>query len=197
MRRGRLVDFNNIRQQACRVDQSWRSFMFSTRSSLKRRAGCSGTDRFQYLQSLVSEFQDTDSYEAREQIVANLANFAYDPINYEHLRRLNILDLFLDMLSEDKESLVEFGIGGICNACLDPLNRQHIVANNGIPLVVRCLASSNEETVLSAMLTLNYLETTETREQIRSQPVDECMRKYAASNNARLRNLATILLEER
>ena len=170
--------------------------MFSSRASLKRRMGCSGTDRFQFLQSLVSEFQDTTGREARGQIVANLANFAYDPINYEYIRRLNILDLFLDMLSEDDESLVEFGLGGLCNASLDPLNRQHIVANDGIPLTVKCLASSNEETVLSAMLTLINLETAETKVQIRSKPVVDCMKKYAASSNARLCNLATIFLED-
>jgi hypothetical protein len=157
--------------------------------------GNSGTDRFQFLESLVAEFQDTTSREAKEQIVANLANFAYDPINYEHIRRLNILDLFLDMLSEENESLVEFGIGGLCNASLDPLNRNHIVANDGIPLIARCLASCNEETVLSAMLTLINLETAETKVQIRSEPVVDCMQKYAASNNARLSNLATVFLE--
>ena len=33
--------------------------------------------------------------EGKQQVLANLANFAYDPINYEHFRKLNILDLFL------------------------------------------------------------------------------------------------------
>ena len=33
--------------------------------------------------------------EAKEQILANLANFAYDPINYEYFKKLNIADLFL------------------------------------------------------------------------------------------------------
>ncbi|XP_062509395.1 armadillo repeat-containing protein 7-like [Corticium candelabrum] len=170
--------------------------MFSSHASLKRRTGGNGTDRFQFIQSLVSEFQDTSSKACREQIVANLANFAYDPINYEHLRRLNVLDLFLDMLSEDNETLVEFAIGGICNLCLDPLNRHHVVSNSGIPLIVQCLASSNEETVLSAMLTMKYLETSETRQQIRSDPVVECMTKYSSSSNARLRNLATVFLQD-
>lgn len=32
---------------------------------------------------------------AKEEILANLANFAYDPINYEHFRKLNVMDLFL------------------------------------------------------------------------------------------------------
>ena len=33
----------------------------------------------------------------KQQILANLANFAYDPVNYEFFRQLNILDLFLGM----------------------------------------------------------------------------------------------------
>uniref|UniRef100_A0A8C4XPG9 Armadillo repeat-containing protein 7 n=1 Tax=Falco tinnunculus TaxID=100819 RepID=A0A8C4XPG9_FALTI len=64
--------------------------------------------RLEYLQALVTEFQVTDSPEAKEQVLANLANFAYDPKNYEYLRQLQVLDLFLDMLTEDNESLVEF-----------------------------------------------------------------------------------------
>lgn len=92
--------------------------------------------RLEYLQALVTEFQVTDSTgnerrcspalsvssisshprrfslaEAKEQVLANLANFAYDPSNYEYLRQLQVLDLFLDMLSEDNESLVEFAMG--------------------------------------------------------------------------------------
>lgn len=37
-------------------------------------------------------FFDTES---KEQVLANLANFAYDPINYEHFKKLNVVDLFL------------------------------------------------------------------------------------------------------
>ena len=38
---------------------------------------------------------------SKEEILANLANFAYDPINYEHFRKLNVVDLFLG-----KESII-------------------------------------------------------------------------------------------
>ncbi|XP_044533127.1 armadillo repeat-containing protein 7 isoform X3 [Gracilinanus agilis] len=66
--------------------------------------------RLEYLQALVSEFQETASQEAKEQVLANLANFAYDPNNYQYLRELQVLDLFLDVLSEDSDTLVEFAI---------------------------------------------------------------------------------------
>lgn len=49
--------------------------------------------------------------EAKEQILANLANFAYDPRNMESLRMLQVTELFLDMLTEENENFVEFGIG--------------------------------------------------------------------------------------
>lgn len=52
--------------------------------------------------------------EAREQVLANLANFAYDPRNWQLLRQLQVLDLFLDMLTEDSETLVEFAMGERC-----------------------------------------------------------------------------------
>ena len=35
------------------------------------------------------------SLESKLQILANLANFAYDPINYEYLRTLNVIELFI------------------------------------------------------------------------------------------------------
>nr|XP_016846838.1 PREDICTED: armadillo repeat-containing protein 7 isoform X2 [Anolis carolinensis] len=70
-----------------------------------------GLDRLEYLQALVTEFQVSESSEAKEQVLANLANFAYDPKNYGYLRQLKVLDLFLDMLTEDNETLVEFALG--------------------------------------------------------------------------------------
>uniref|UniRef100_A0A9L0RIM8 Armadillo repeat containing 7 n=1 Tax=Equus caballus TaxID=9796 RepID=A0A9L0RIM8_HORSE len=66
--------------------------------------------RLGYLQALVTEFQETESEDAKEQVLANLANFAYDPSNYQYLRQLQVLDLFLDSLSEENETLVEFAI---------------------------------------------------------------------------------------
>lgn len=52
---------------------------------------------------------------AKEQVLANLANFSYDPINYDFLRSLQIINLFLDQLSETNPRLVQFAAAGICN----------------------------------------------------------------------------------
>ena len=104
------------------------------------------------------------SVEYRLQVLANLANFAYDPINYDHFRKLNILDLFLDVIAEDTDDkAIEFAIGGVCNCCLDKVNKQYLVDNDGVELAVKCLSSRNEETVLSAITTLMYLMTPQTK----------------------------------
>ncbi|CAH2302438.1 armadillo repeat-containing 7 [Pelobates cultripes] len=154
------------------------------------------SDRFQYLQALVTEFQDTDSAEAKEQVLANLANFAYDPRNFSDLRKLQVIDLFLDMLTEENETFVEFGIGGLCNLCLDKANKSHILSSGGLRLVINCLSSKREETALSALTTLMYLSTTASRADITSPPVVECMVRFSLSGNRRIRNLATVFLED-
>ena len=75
--------------------------MFATESYVQARRGKHGTSRFVYLQRLVTEYQDTqklgiisissECVEAQRQIIANLANFAYDPYNYVIMRELNIV----------------------------------------------------------------------------------------------------------
>lgn len=106
----------------------------------------------------------THCTEFKLQILANLANFAYDPINYEHFRKLNILDLFLDVVAEEiDDKMIEYAMGGICNCCLDPVNMRYLIENDGVELTVKCLGSENEETVLSAITTLIYITTPETK----------------------------------
>ncbi|KAK4751914.1 hypothetical protein SAY87_020712 [Trapa incisa] len=91
--------------------------MFTNDRRQEERTGRYGTPRLQYLQDLVTRFQNAADEETKEKIVANLANFAYDPYNYKSLQQLNVLELFLDCITEPNEKLVEFGVGGICNAC--------------------------------------------------------------------------------
>lgn len=155
-----------------------------------------GQDRFDYLQTLVTEFQDTDSQDSKEQVLANLANFAYDPSNYQYLRQLQVIDLFLDMLTEENERFVEFGIGGLCNLCLEKQNKEYILQNNGVQAVLDCLSSSNEDTVLSAITTLMYLTTPLSQQEMTAVPVIQCMLRFSLSKNKRLSNLANLFLED-
>uniref|UniRef100_A0A4W5Q4F3 Armadillo repeat containing 7 n=1 Tax=Hucho hucho TaxID=62062 RepID=A0A4W5Q4F3_9TELE len=155
-----------------------------------------GSDRFEYLQTLVTEFQDTDSDEAKEQVLANLANFAYDPRNLEDLRTLQVTELFLDMLTEENENFVEFGIGGLCNLSMDRECRDQILQSEAIPLVTGCLSSRREETVLSAITTLMNLTTAASRSQTTDTAVLQCMLRFSISQSPRLRNLASVFLQD-
>lgn len=53
--------------------------------------------------------------EAQEQVTANLANFAYDPLNFEYLRESKAVELFLELLSSRNPLLTSHGIAGLCN----------------------------------------------------------------------------------
>ncbi|KAL4648596.1 armadillo repeat-containing protein 7 [Arapaima gigas] len=163
---------------------------------MSRKGRFPGPDRFEYLQALVTEFQDTDSAEAREQVLANLANFAYDPGNFEALRQLQVTELFLDMLTEESEDLVEFGLGGLCNLSVDHGCRDDILQSGGVALVTGCLSRRREETVLSAIGTLMNLTTAVSRAQTTQGAVLQCMLRFSLSESMRLRNLATVFLQD-
>ncbi|KAJ4427263.1 hypothetical protein ANN_24881 [Periplaneta americana] len=185
--------------------------MFSKLEQLHRRTGKKGVGRYDYLQQLVTEFEDTNSTECKEQVLANLANFAYDPINYEFLRKLNVIDLFLDQLSEENTNFVQFALSGLCNLALDIENKEHILHCGGVRIVAACLSSRDEDTVLSAISTLMFLITSriETRvriviiknrilivAEITTPEIVDCIFRLSRSRNTRLRNLATIFLED-
>ncbi|CAL1530339.1 unnamed protein product [Lymnaea stagnalis] len=170
--------------------------MFSSKEYLDRKTGPYGIGRLSYLQSLVTEFQDTTDEDAKEQVLANLANFAYDPINYEFFKKLNVVDLFLDCLEENNEKLIEFSIGGICNCCLDKVLKQHIIESGGIELIIKCLSRPQENTVMSAVTTLMYLTTPQTKSAITILPVVECMLRFSESSNKQLANLAQVFLQD-
>lgn len=120
--------------------------MLSSRERLQERQGQHAAPRHEYLQQLVDEFQRSPDPLRKEEVVANLANFAYDPINYASLTRLRIIDLFLDILDADQEQeerpaparptqLVEFALGGICNCIPDPLLQQQFLDGEGLDIV--------------------------------------------------------------
>ncbi|KAJ7964419.1 Armadillo repeat-containing 7 [Quillaja saponaria] len=69
--------------------------MFTNDWRQEERTGKYGTSRLQYLQELVVQFQNSTDEETKEKIVANFANFSYDPYNYTFLRQPNGLELFL------------------------------------------------------------------------------------------------------
>ncbi|KAI4489427.1 hypothetical protein M0802_011182 [Mischocyttarus mexicanus] len=170
--------------------------MFSTKEKLIHRTGQNGVGRYDFLKLLISEFKSTSSKDAKQQVLANLVNFSYDPINYDYLRQLKVIDLFLHILSEDNPTFVRFAIGGICNLCLDPINKAYILRNQGIPLVSLLLNSQDEGIILSSITTLIFFITPESKEDILSPTIVKRMQDFSNSTNTRIKNLATIFLTD-
>ncbi|XP_064476716.1 armadillo repeat-containing protein 7-like [Ornithodoros turicata] len=153
-------------------------------------------ERFRYLEQLITEFETTTSADAKEQVLANLANFAYDPINYDHFRKLKITELFLSQLECENETIQEFAVGGICNLAADKSFVNELVQLKGIPRLITCLTSGREETVLSTITVLIFVASSGVGEDVTSGTVVECMLKYADSSNKRLSNLAKVFLKD-
>lgn len=88
--------------------------------------------------------------------------------------------------------------GGLCNLCPDRANKEHIIQTGGIPLIINCLSSPNEETVLSAITTLMALSSpgSGALAELTALPVVQCMLRFSVSASTRLRNLAQIFLED-
>ncbi|KAL6536539.1 hypothetical protein OROGR_013111 [Orobanche gracilis] len=172
--------------------------MFTNDRRQTERTGKYGSPRVQYLQELVSQFQNASDEETKEKIAANLGNFTYDPYNFTFLRQLNVLELFLDCITEPNEKLVEFGIGGICNACPDPTNAAVIIRCDGIPLVIQCLSSPVRNTVKYALGALYYLCEASNKKEILKPEVIEAIEKFAAPGapNEIFRNLAQAFLDK-
>ncbi|KXJ76209.1 hypothetical protein RP20_CCG010130 [Aedes albopictus] len=95
--------------------------MFSTAEQLKRRTPKDGINRREYITLLVDEYYETSNLEAQQQVTANLANFAYDPINWNHLKQAKAHELFIEILNGSvvDPALLVHAAAGICNICLD------------------------------------------------------------------------------
>eukprot|EP00736_Rhodelphis_marinus_P013108 Rmarinus@m.29795 len=151
-------------------------------------------DRFTFLQSLVTEFQETKDDTKKEHILAHLANFAYDAENFEYLRRLNIVELFIDFLTEDA-SFQSLAIGGICNCCNDPLNALVIKEAEGLQDICECLKSENAEVVVNALTALYYLCGTIPADVMKVvSSVD--LSSLCSSRNPCISNMANLLCNE-
>lgn len=93
--------------------------MFQTYTHIQRRRGRDGSSRLEYLQGLVNDYEEASQLgecleacisstmsptlispfrsisDVRRKILANLSNFAYDPINYEWLYQVGAAQLFI------------------------------------------------------------------------------------------------------
>lgn len=86
--------------------------------------------------------------------------------------------------------------GGLCNLSMDPECRDMILQSSGISLVTNCLSNQREETVLSAITTLMNLMSPSSRSEITNAAMVQCMLRFSLSESSRLRNLATVFLQD-
>lgn len=153
------------------------------------------SNRFEYLQQLVTEFQKSNELEMKQQIVANLANFAYDPSNYGHFETLNVMELFVDVLDESDDDLIEFAIGGICNCVPDPRLHPKIAECEGLELIVACLSSSRTKTIVSTITSLIYLLDTTLFNEINTPAIKSTIQAFRDdAKDPSVRNTAQIFL---
>ncbi|XP_023293506.2 armadillo repeat-containing protein 7 isoform X2 [Lucilia cuprina] len=130
--------------------------MFSSHNYLKRKTPEQGINRQEYIEHLVEEYYTTTNVEAQEQVSANLANFAYDPINWDYLKTAEVLKLFFELLELPNEKLQLHGSAGLCNICLDKQALKYIIkADNFYKLKNLLLKTTNLNIVLNS-LTLLY-----------------------------------------
>ncbi|CAF0760624.1 unnamed protein product [Rotaria sordida] len=178
--------------------------MFSTRNSLQRRTGRFGVGRFEYLKQLLNEYEHSlTNNENKLQLLANFANFSYDPINYNYLRELNIIDLFLDCLQmhTDNDDFVHFALAGLCNMSTDKKNSQLIIEKNPSILIclIKCFFSNRLDIVMNSMVILMFL--CDHNEQIKNEllqrnEIRQCLEKYSQSKDIRLSNMAKLFLQD-
>lgn len=136
-------------------------------------------ERLQYFEQLINEYTETDISDYKEQILANLANFAYDPRNCLHLRQLNVLELFLNCLAvfapiwsepatehdyvhpgDSALRLAEIAVGGIANlAAISSVERKTICDHPQLAYVVAALASPSPSIVINSLTILIHLFT--------------------------------------
>lgn len=137
--------------------------------------------------------------EAKEQVTANLANFAYDPLNYEYLTKHNAIIVFLDLLISCNEKLIEHGICGLCNYCHEPEIRLQLLEEKNLELIQNLLESNNTRILSHALTTLIFLQTDNntriiTRESLNR--VNELLQEVESGvQSKKLRNLLLILQE--
>ncbi len=91
--------------------------------------------------------------------MANLANFAYDPLNYHYLRELKVIEAFIDGLQSRNPFIIEFSSKGLCNLANDPLNQEIILKNHGLIQIKKLLDADTPEVVASSITTLLFLIT--------------------------------------
>ncbi|XP_050071285.1 armadillo repeat-containing protein 7 [Anopheles maculipalpis] len=178
--------------------------MFSTQERLKRRTPNGGINRKTYLCLLVDEYYETSNLEAQQQVTANLANFAYDPINWKFLREAKAHELFYEIVQQSLQGVVDrllvlHAIVGLANIALDSVIAEYIERSNGLSQLRTLLEKyqTDCEIVCNTLTCYSFL-LNDTRTLLAKE--DKCLLRllehFKQSESKRIVNLATILAED-
>lgn len=182
--------------------------MFSTPQTLRRRTGKKDANRPTYIKQLVEEYESKETNEEKkEQILANLGNFAYDPINYEYFRRFNVVDVFLNNLRhpelvESNLNRILFSLGGLCNLCLEEKNKSYLIKNDVVNMAIFYVLNvkGNEELILVSITLVIFLFDAVDEECrariIANKDLIGYLSELKQSNNKRVSNLVTVLFDD-
>lgn len=168
--------------------------MFSNQAYLDKKTGPFRVGRHNYLEELVHEYQSTVNTAAKKEVLANLVNFAYDPINFDYLKSLGVPAIFLQDLTDDDGDIVEFAISGICNMCQHRDTKEYLLRNNVIDLLMAQLASKREETIVTCITTLIYMLSPPIASA--SLDVTATMLRFSNSEISRVANVAKLFLQD-
>ncbi|XP_058454636.1 LOW QUALITY PROTEIN: armadillo repeat-containing protein 7 [Malaya genurostris] len=168
--------------------------MFSSFDRLKKRTPNEGINRREYISLLVDEYYETNNLEAQQQVTANLANFAYDPINWNFLKSSKAHELFVEILNCSIDlSLLIHAAAGICNLCLDTEFSEY-VRRGGVLKQIKFLIgkySKNTELIAHLLTILIYLN---------NEPIEDDFRQLCETlrtgSNRLITNLVNVFMED-
>jgi len=165
--------------------------MFSSEAELKKRTPEAGIGRKEFIQLLVDEYYESEDIEKQEQVLANLANFAYDPLNFGFLKAAEAVKLFLEVLDHVNPKLVTYGITGITNICLDPEVKEQLLGHLGrFQKLVQDTSCDNIRSNILAILI--FLATPTVPSEIKAFDLSS----LKDSDNPILRNLLTVFQQK-
>ena len=152
-------------------------------------------ERYLYLRDLLAELRESPQLAARQQVLANIANFAYDPRNASHLLRLDAPRLLLARLADPDAELRRFAAAAVCNLCLEPQCRRALLVGGLLPALLLGLEDSCVQTAAACLTTLLLLPVTDrsVREQVDGERLVQLTVQFSGSEDRRLANLATLL----
>ncbi|XP_013110067.2 LOW QUALITY PROTEIN: uncharacterized protein LOC106088869 [Stomoxys calcitrans] len=171
--------------------------MFNSHKHLKRKTPCPGINREEFIQHLVDEYYTTNNIEAQEQVTANLANFAYDPLNWSFLIKADAVKLFLEILEERNEKLQLHGIAGLTNICLDDNIYKYFNNPEVIQQIHRLFLASNNQEILINCCTIYQFLAKDNKSNILPAKIllrVQNINTDSKGKNIRLSNITSLLL---